>query len=135
MTDNALNQAQYRVLYADIDSMDVMYYGNYYRLFELGRSEFIRERGMSYKEIEERGAALPVTESHCHYHGSAMYDDFLLIETRIGIIRRASVRFDYEIFRDETRAERLVEGYTMHACVSPEKKIIRLPEFLKEMLS
>jgi len=129
-----IRRTRYRVLYGDVDAMGVVYYGNYFRLFERGRAEFIRDRGMTYKALEERGVILPVTESLCHYYQSAYYDELLLIETRVGRIRRASVRFEYEIYRGEDRLERLASGYTLHACLSPERKVVRLPEFLFKLL-
>ncbi|MEW6264183.1 MAG: thioesterase family protein [Thermodesulfobacteriota bacterium] len=129
-----VGRTTYRVLYGDVDSMEVVYYGNYFRLFERGRAEFIRDLGLPYKEIETRGVMLPVIEAHGHYNGSARYDDLVLIETRVGFIRRASVRFDYEIFRGQDRLERLVDGYTVHACVDRDRKIVRLPEFLVRLL-
>ena len=132
--NNGAVGTRYRVLYGDVDSMGVMYYGNYFRLFERGRAEFIRARGVSYREIEEQGFMLPVTESKAHYTGSARYDDLVLIETRVGLVRRASVRFDYEIYRDDSGTERLVEGYTLHACLNPERKVVRLPDFLTALL-
>ena len=127
-------RTDYRVLYGDVDQMGVLYYGNYFRLFEFGRAEYIRARGQPYKEIEDAGFLLPVTEAHCHYYDSARYDDLVSIETRVSRIRRASVRFEYEIFRSSDRQERLVEGWTVHACVTPDKKIVRLPDFLIETL-
>lgn len=125
---------RYRILYGDTDAMDVVYYGNYFRLFERGRAEFIRDRGLTYKEIESKGVMLPVVQAYAHYFGSAQYDDLVLIETRLTQIRQASVRFDYDIFRDESREDRLVEGYTVHACVSPDKKVIRVPRDMADML-
>ena len=127
-------QTRYRVLYGDVDAMGVMYYGNYFRLFERGRGEYMRARGLPYREIESKGLLLPVTEAHCHYLSSVEYDDRVLIETRIAQIRRASVRFEYEIFRHENGKNPLVTGYTMHACVTPEKKIVRLPQWLLDSL-
>jgi acyl-CoA thioester hydrolase len=127
--------ATYRVLYADVDQMGVMYYANYFKLFERGRAECIRGLGVSYRRIEEGGVILPVTEAHCHYHGSARYDDLLHIETHLARVRRASVRFEYLVFRDDSRAERLAEGYTVHACFSAsDRRVIRLPDWLKGIL-
>ena len=117
-----VGRTHYRVLYGDVDAMGVVYYGHYYRLFERGRGEFIRDMGMSYREMEDRGLMLPVTESHCHYDQSAAYDDLVLIETRIGRVRRASIHFEYEIFRDDTKQERLVTGYTIHACMDAKTR-------------
>ncbi|MBU2548096.1 MAG: acyl-CoA thioesterase [Proteobacteria bacterium] len=126
-------QTRYRVLYGDVDAMDVVYYGNYLRFFERGRAEFMRDLGMTYKQVEEQGFILPVTEAHCHYHLSARYDDLILIETRIGQVKRASMRFEYQIFQDEDGRKPLAEGYTLHACLNPEGRIVRLPGFLYDL--
>lgn len=128
-------RTRYRVLYGDVDTMGVVYYGNYFRLFERGRAEFMRDRGVTYKEFEGHGVLMPVTKAYCHYHKSAYYDDLLLIETRVGRIKRASVLFEYEIFREAQNRERLISGHTLHACLSPEGKVIRLPEFLAQVLN
>ena len=133
--DSGVHQTSYRVLYGDVDSMGVVYYGNYFRLFEKGRAEFLRQRGLGYKEVEERGFILPVTQTHCHYYQSARYDDLLLIETRVGLVKRASVRFDYEIFRAAADRERLAAGSTLHACLNPDGRIVRLPQFLLQLLN
>ena len=125
---------RYRVIYGDTDRMGVVYYANYPRLFERGRAEFVRERGLTYKEIEERGFALPVTETLCHYYQPARYDDLLLIETKIGRIRRASIRFDYRIYKKEGESEPLATGYTLHACTNEEGRIVRIPEFILAVL-
>ena len=135
MESELTGRTTYRVLYGDVDQMGVLYYGNYFRLFERGRSEFIRDRGFPYREMEARGATLPVTEAHAHYLRSFRYDDLVLIETRIGQLRRASIRFDYRLFLDDRPEEVLAEGYTLHACVSTEGKIIRLPEYIKELFA
>jgi len=133
--DSGVHQTSYRVLYGDVDSMGVVYYGNYFRLFERGRAELLRQRGLGYKEVEERGFILPVTQTHCRYYQSARYDDLLLIETRVGLVKRASVRFDYEIFRDADHRQRLAAGSTLHACLNPDGKIVRLPHFLLQLLN
>jgi len=125
---------EYRVIYGDVDQMGVVYYGNYFRLFEAGRTELIRERGMSYREIEESRVAMPVTEAYCHYHRPARYDDLLVIETRVGQVRRASLRFDYRIFRRDEPEALLVEGHTVHACTDPDGRIVRLPKHVLAIL-
>ena len=130
MTDNGSFHTKYRVLYGDVDAMGVMYHGNYFRLFERGRAEYIRERGLTYKDIEDRGVFLPVSQAQAHYLQPARYDDLVLIECRPGQIKRASLRFDYRIFRDRNKTELLVEGHTLHACTNTDGKVIRLPEFL-----
>ena len=121
----------YRVIYGDADSMGIVYYANYLRLFEIGRTEFLREQGVAYKAVEREGFFLPVTEAFVKYVAPARYDDVLTIETRIGFIKRASSRFDYVIYRDE---ETIVQGYTIHACLDSENRIVRLPDILRDVL-
>ena len=121
----------YRVIYGDSDAMGVVYYANYLKLFEIGRTEFLRELGVAYTEVEKRGFFLPVTEACVKYVKPARYDDLLTIETRLSFVKRASSRFDYIICRGE---DRVVQGHTVHACVDSENRIIRLPDFLRDAL-
>ncbi len=99
--NNGTVKASYRVLYGDVDSMGIIYYGNYFRLFELGRTEFIRPAACPTTGRGKR-RLMPVTEVIVLLP-TAKYDDLLLVETRVGEVRRASIRFDYEIFRDATK--------------------------------
>jgi len=66
-----------RVRYAETDAMGVVYYANYLVWFELGRTDWIRAHGMTYREFEEHGVLLPVIEAHCAYRASARYDDLV----------------------------------------------------------
>ena len=125
------NVAFYRVIYGDCDSMAIVYYSNYLRLFEIGRTEWLREQNITYREVERRGFFLPATEAYLKYTQPAVYDDLLAIETKVGYVKRASTRFDYIIFRD---ADRIVEGYTVHACLDGDNRIVRFPDFLLEIL-
>ncbi len=125
-------QTTYRVIYGDVDSMKVAYYANYLRWFEIGRTELIRHMGLPYAEIEGQGYLLPVTEAYCKYVKSARYDEILWINTGLGFVRKASMRFDYRILSAEK--DLLVRGYTVHACVDLEGKLVRLPEALFPLL-
>lgn len=125
-------QTTYRVIYGDVDSMRVAYYANYLRWFEIGRTELIRNLGLPYTEIEAMGYLLPVTEAYCKYVKSARYDETLLINSGVGFVRKASVRFDYRILNPEK--DLLVQGYTVHACLDREGKLVRLPEVLTPLL-
>jgi len=123
----------YRVIYGDTDCGQVMYYANYLRLFEIGRTEFLRERGITYREIEETyGIILPVVEVYARYRASAKYDDLLLIKTTLREAKPLKIVFDYEIFRENTL---LVEGSTTHLPINREGKVIRLPEEILKTLS
>ena len=123
--------AYYRVIYGDCDSMAIVYYSNYLRLFEIGRTEALRDQGITYREVERRGFFLPATEAHLKYAQPAAYDDLLTIETRVGFVKRASSRFDYVIYRE---GDRIVEGYTVHACLDRNNRIVRFPDFLLKIL-
>ncbi len=116
-----------RVLYGDTDSGGMVYYANYFRFFEAGRNEFIRSRVCSYKEMEERGFILPVVESHARYKASAVYDDLLIVETRLSEVRNVSCRFDNRIIR-ESDGKLLVKGYTVHAIVDLDGKLSKFPQ-------
>jgi acyl-CoA thioester hydrolase len=126
-------EAKLRVIYGDTDQMGVVYYANYLRYFEFGRSEYIRAHGRSYRDVEQSGARLPVIEAHLDYRASARYDDLLLIRTRVEQMRRASVRFTYEVLR-EGEDQLLCTGHTVHACVGLDGKPVRIPPLLHELL-
>jgi len=119
----------YRVIYGDTDCGGVMYYGNYLRLFEIGRTELLRSAGITYREIEEeRGLILPVVEVQVRYKAPARYDDLLAIETRLSEVRSHRVRFDYRVDSEEGRT--LATGYTVHVPVNRKGRLTRFPEDL-----
>lgn len=122
--------AQCRVIYGDTDTMGVVYYANYLRFFELGRNEYLRARGLTYREVEAQGVQLPVTEVRCRYRKPARYDDLLTVETRVVRARGARVVFVYAIRNDG--GELLAEGETHHAAVGPGGRPQRLsPEIVR----
>jgi len=129
-----IHQIETRVTYAETDAMGIVYYAHYLRWFEMGRTEYMRHLGISYKEMEAQGIYLPVAEVFCKYLDSAKYDDLLIIETCIDFIKRASIQFLYSIRRREDKKE-LVQGRTLHAFVDGEGKIIKIPPFLREKFS
>ena len=125
-------RTELRVIYGDTDQMGVVYYANYLRFFEAGRNEFIRARGLTYREVEQRfRLMLPVTEAHLAYRAPARYDDVLAVETSLAEVRRASARFGYRIVRGD---EVLATGHTVHACVDLDGRVQRLPPALLERL-
>ena len=124
---------QIRVIYGDTDQMGVVYYGNYLRYFEAARNEFIRAKGLRYRDFErEHRLLLPVVEAGVHYRQPARYDDLLTVEIALAEARRATTRFDYRVLRDE---ELLVTGHTVHACVSVDGRVKRLPGELLQRLA
>jgi acyl-CoA thioester hydrolase len=129
-----MNEARLRVIYGDTDQMGVVYYANYFRYFEFARSEYFRAKGGSYRDLEREGALLPVVEAHCDYKSSALYDDLLLIRTRVSELKRASLTFSYELFREGHLERPLCTGHTRHACVGRDGRPARLPEALVRLL-
>ncbi len=120
-----------RVIYGDTDAAGVVYNANYLRYFEIGRTELMREWVCTYREIEQQGFVLPVTECYTRFKAPAFYDDLLIVETSIAELKRMTCRFNYRICRESPGAERrqlLVKGYTIHAAVTREGKLTRLPE-------
>ena len=88
---------QLRVRYGETDQMGYCYYGNYAQYFEVGRVETLRKLGLSYKQLEDDGFMLPVSEFAVKYKHPALYDDLLSIETIITEVRGARVYFTYTI--------------------------------------
>jgi len=127
------NVTSYRVIYGDTDKMGVVYYANYLRWFERGRSEFLRQLGVPYGEIEARGIHFPVVEANCHYTKPARYEDLVSIETRLDFVSRATLAFSYRILRQGEEAP-LATGSTKHACIDVAGKVLRIPTELARTL-
>jgi acyl-CoA thioester hydrolase len=127
-------EATTRVIYGDTDQMGVVYYANYFRYFELSRSDFFRTLGGSYVELEREGFGLPVVEANARYQAPARYDDVIVIEVRLAQLRRASLRFEY-VVRRQASGEVLVTGHTVHACVGPGGKPTGLPPAVVRLLA
>jgi acyl-CoA thioester hydrolase len=125
-------RTELRVIYGDTDQMGVAYYANYLRWFEAGRNEYIRARGLTYREVEERfRLMLPVVEAQVSYRAPARYDDLIAIETSVAEVKRASARFAYRIVRGD---DVLATGHTVHACVDLEGRVKRMPPDLLQRL-
>jgi acyl-CoA thioester hydrolase len=131
-----IHRASIRPMYSDVDAMNVVYYGNYLRFFELGRTELMRAAGKPYAMFVEKGRHLPVSECHINYRRPALYDDLLQVETRIPWVKKASLRFDYNILRsDPDGAEKLlITGHTVHACINFQGRVTPFPEELLQGL-
>lgn len=121
-----------RVRYADVDPMGFTYYGNYLRWFEIGRTEFIRELGTSYRDVEASGVLYPVTETHVKYAAPARYDEEIVIVTKLAYVKRASLRFDYEIVGVDGVLH--ARGWTVHAAVDRTGRIVRIADELLLLL-
>ena len=123
--------ARIRVRYAETDQMGVVYHGNYFAWFEIGRVELLRQTGWSYKALEADGIGLPVIEATCQYRHPARYDDELEIRTAGRMASAVRVEFSYELVRLEDQRV-LATARTMHVPISREGKPCRLPAALRE---
>lgn len=122
------HDATVRVRYAETDQMGVVYHGNYFVWFEVGRVELIRALGIEYKRMEiEDDCHIVVADAHCRYHQSARYDEVLRIRTRIAESRNRIVKFAYEVFRDVDRTL-LATGETKHVICGSNGRPKLLPE-------
>lgn len=122
------------VRYGETDQMGVAYYSNYLDWFEVARTEWLRARGRTYREIEAEGVFLPVVEAQCRYVASARYDDRLRLVTWISELSRAVIRFDYRVERvdDDTL---LATGFTRHCFLDRDGRPIRVQGELRELLA
>ncbi|OEU48360.1 MAG: thioesterase [Desulfobulbaceae bacterium S3730MH12] len=130
-------KARVRVLYGDTDAGGVVYNANFLRYFEIGRTELMREHVCSYSEIEKLGFVLPVIECWARYKAPAFYDDLLTVETTVAEVSDLKCKFAYRIVRqgkDTDRPKLLVKGYTVHAAVTKEGKLTRLPDEIIEKI-
>jgi acyl-CoA thioester hydrolase len=124
---------QLRVIYGDTDQMGVVYYANHLRYFEAGRTEFLRAKGLSYRDFEERHRLLlPVVEAGVTYRSPARYDDLLTVETSLLEARRASARFGYRLVRG---SDLVATGFTVHACLDLAGRVQRMPADLLRRLA
>jgi len=126
-----MNKLQIRIAYADTDQMGMVYYGNYLTFFERGRTEWMREIGLEYRVIEERGFYFPVMYAECRYFAPAKYDDLITVETKLAEITAASITCSYEVKRGE---KLLAAGITRHPFVNKALKPVRFPKDIKDLM-
>jgi acyl-CoA thioester hydrolase len=124
----ALNETKLRVRYAETDQMGVVYHSNHLIWFEVGRVEFMRQMGFSYRDMErEDGLYIAVAEARCRYRAPVYYDEEVLVRTRLKAVRDSLIIFSYELARADTGAL-LAEGETTHVVTNAEMKVAPLPK-------
>ena len=130
-TDNCAHTTEVRVRYADTDQMGIAYYGIYLTWLEIGRTEFLRDTGLTYQEVEKFGIRLPLLETGIKYLKPAHYDDVLSIVTSLKYHRGVRVRFEYEIWQSE---DMLATGFTEHVFTDTKLHPTRPPKDLTAIL-
>ena len=94
------HSVEVRVRYSETDQMGVVYHGNYIPYFEIGRVEWLRNKGVSYKSLEENGIALPIVSMHLNYKKPARYDDLLKVTTKFKSYSGVKIEFECEIYNE-----------------------------------
>lgn len=126
-----ISEIQIRVRYAETDQMGVVYHGNYAAFFEMGRTEWLRNQGVTYKELEEMGVMMPVVSLTMNYKKPARYDDLLTVRTILKSQEGVKIEFDYEIYNEAQ--ELLTTGYSMLVFVDMKTgKPTLPPAFIKQ---
>ena len=128
------NEISFRVRYAETDQMGIVYHGNYPQYMEMGRVEWLRSLGISYKSMEESGIMLPVVSLQINYKKSAVYDDLIKVHTILKKKPVVKIEFDYKIFNGSD--ELLAEANTVLAFMDSHKmKPTKCPDYLLEKLN
>ena len=114
------------VRYAETDAQGIVHHSNYLVWFEEGRSEFLRQQGFRYSELEKAGYYVVVAEAEVRYRAPAFYEDRLIVETTLCRLRRKLLEFRYRILGPENKL--LVEGRTLHMVLGRERRPTGLPQ-------
>ncbi len=123
-----------KIYYEDTDAEGVVYYANYLRYFERARTEWLEEHGLNIRELLGRGILFIVARTEIDYRSPAELYDTIQVETTISEVSKASFWIDYVIIRKQD-SKTIVTGRTKMACISRERKILRLPQDIVDKLS
>jgi len=129
-----VSTVEFRVRYAETDQMGVAYHANYLIWCEIGRTDHIRGIGTSYRELEEQGITLAVSEASMRFLASARYDDVIRIETVLSRVTSRTLTFDYTVLNAATR-ERLAVVSTTLISLDKKGKVAVLPNELRARLA
>jgi acyl-CoA thioester hydrolase len=127
------NKTQFRVRYSDTDHFGVVYYANYLNWLEAGRTEILRDNGISYKDYEKQGFFAPVVKLEVEWKNSARYDDIVCVETKIEKIGTSSIEFSYNIYRECDNLQ-IAKAKTVNVFITKEGRTIKVPEGVRKIL-
>ena len=125
----ASHEIKIRVRYQETDGQRRLHHANYFTYFEMGRTEMLRARGATYRQFEDAGLMMVVSEATCRYRAPAEYDDLLTLRTWVEQMGGASIKHGYEVIREGVI---IATGATVVVCVDTEGKVRRLPDWLVE---
>ena len=128
-----IGETKVRVRYGETDQMGVAYYGNYATYFEVGRVETLRNIGLSYREIEENGIMLPVSEFNVKYLNPIKYDDVVTIKTKLSSVVGARLTFEYDMFNSNNVL--CAQAYTVLVFIDKDsRRPVKAPNYFLEKL-
>ena len=127
------NEINLRIRYGETDQMGIVYHGNYAQYFEIGRTEWLRNLGITYKQMEEEGIKLPVISLVVNFKKSVCYDDVIKVKTTLKKMPTASIEFDYEI--ENEKGEIVTTGNTILAFIDiVRNRPTRCPQHILDKL-
>ena len=124
---SAVHEIEIRVRYQETDGQRRAHHANFLTYFEMGRTEMLRAQGRTYREFEDAGLFMVVSEATVQYRAPAGYDDVLRLRTRVEKVGAAHIRHAYEVVRGTTI---IVTGTTTVVCVDAEGHVRRLPDWM-----
>jgi acyl-CoA thioester hydrolase len=125
---------EFRVRYAETDQMGVVYHANYLVWCEMGRTDFIRRRGMSYADMERAGTLLAVSDVQARFHSAARYEELVRVRTTLAEIQSRLIVFDYLIINAETE-RRLVTARTSLVSIDAQGRPRALPDNIRTLFN
>ena len=123
-----------KVRFVETDMMGVVHHSNYFRWFEMGRVEYLRQAGIYLLDLMDQGILFPITDVSCQYRAPARFDDHILIETDLVEVSRVKMVFAYRVVR-EPDGVLLATGRTQNVFTDQNGKIIRLPQSIYAKLA
>ena len=127
------HEMQIRVRYAETDQMGLVHHSKYFVYFEMGRTELLRQTGLTYRELEAEGVYLVIAKASCRFKAPARYDDVLTLETWVERATRIRIDHAYRLWRDEKR-QLVAEASTTLGCVDISGDLRQLPPRLLDLI-
>lgn len=121
------------VRYAETDRMGIVHHSNYPVWFEVGRTEYIKQNGISYSEVEKQGILLPLLELKCKFINSSTYEDKIIVRTSIKSYTKTRLNFYYEVFKESNMDTPITTGETIHVWTNTNLKPINLQKYNEEL--
>jgi acyl-CoA thioester hydrolase len=132
-SESATSRIDHRVTYAETDQMGVVYHTNYLVWCEMARTEHLRARGLTYRDLEAQGVFLAVVDLHIRFHAAARYDDVVRIQCWVREIGSRRVTFGYRVRRADT-GELLATADTSLIALNRQHAVSRVPEHVRDLL-